>query len=99
MKKQCLETLRKVRREKKFSQEYIAEELNITQKAYSDIENGKTILKNDIIIKLISILDLSPNDLCSISNTCSNINKVNNEELIKLLVKNKIDIPNHLLEN
>lgn len=52
MKRKCLETLRRVRREKDFSQEYIAEKLNLTQKAYSDIENGKTTLKSDIILIL-----------------------------------------------
>ena len=34
--------LRKIRREKDLTQEYIAFELGISQKAYSDIENGKT---------------------------------------------------------
>ena len=64
MKRKCLETLRKVRREKNLSQEYMAEKLEITQKAYSNIENGKTTLKNDILLKLAKILDLNPDDLC-----------------------------------
>lgn len=97
MKAKCLETLRKVRREKDFSQEYMAEKLEITQKAYSDIENGKTALKNDIVVKLANILDLSPDDLCTISNSCGNIHKLKNEELLKLLTQNNIDIPDHLL--
>ncbi|HTO35225.1 MAG TPA: helix-turn-helix transcriptional regulator [Flavobacterium sp.] len=99
MKRKCLETLRKVRRAKKISQEFMAEKLDITQKAYSDIENGKTVLKNDIILKLANILDLYPDDLCAISNSCSSIHKLKNEELLKLLAQNNIDIPNHLLEN
>lgn len=97
MKRKCLETLRKVRREKNFSQEYMAEKLDITQKAYSDIENGKTIIKNDILLKLAKILDLNPDDLCSISNSCSDVHKLKNEELLKLLTQNNIDIPDHLL--
>ncbi|MBW1619376.1 helix-turn-helix domain-containing protein [Empedobacter falsenii] len=97
MKAKCLETLRKVRREKNFSQDYMAEKLKITQKAYSDIENGKTTLKNDIVVKLANILDLSPDDLCTISNSCGNIHKLKNEELLKLLTQNNIDIPDHLL--
>lgn len=99
MKRKCLGTLRKVRREKNFSQEFMAEKLDITQKAYSDIENGKTTLKNNILLKLAKILDLTPDDLCSISNSCSNIHKLKNEELHKLLAQNNIEIPNHLLEN
>ncbi|WP_291067082.1 MULTISPECIES: helix-turn-helix transcriptional regulator [Flavobacteriales] len=99
MKRKCLETLRKVRREKNLSQEYMAEKLEITQKAYSNIENGKTTLKNDILLKLAKILDLNPDDLCAISNSCSDIHKLKNEELLQLLAQNNIDIPNHLLEN
>ena len=99
MKRKCLETLRKVRREKNLSQEYMAEKLEITQKAYSNIENGKTTLKNDILPKLAKILDLNPDDLCAISNFCSDIHKLKNEELLQLLAQNNIDIPNHLLEN
>ena len=34
--------LRKIRREKDLTQEYMAFELGISQKAYSDIQNGKT---------------------------------------------------------
>jgi transcriptional regulator with XRE-family HTH domain len=97
MKKKYLEILRQVRRERNLSQEYMAEELNITQKAYSDIENGKTILKNDVILKLVNILDLSPKDLCSISSSCNSVNKIRYEELFELLIENNISIPNHLL--
>lgn len=99
MKRKCLETLRKVRQEKNLSQEYMAEKLEITQKAYSNIENGKTTLKNDILLKLAKILDLNPYDLCAISNSCSDIHKLKNEELLQLLAQNNIDIPDHLLEN
>lgn len=98
MESHCLETLRNRRRELNYSQEYVAEKLGITQKAYSDIENGKTILKNKIRLKLAKILDLSPpDDLCSISGACCNIHKEKKEKLIKLLIQNKIEIPKNLL--
>lgn len=97
MEHHCLETLRNRRRELNYSQEYVAEKLGVTQKAYSDIENGKTILKNKMQLKLAEILDLSPDDLCSISGACCNIHKEKNEKLIKLLFQNNIDIPKHLL--
>ena len=45
MSKMCNENLRKIRRDKNYSQEYLANLLNISQKAYSDIEQGKTSLK------------------------------------------------------
>lgn len=36
------EKLRKIRTIEGFSQEYVSEKLNISQAAYSDIENNKT---------------------------------------------------------
>ena len=63
--------LRRLRREKDFSQEYVAFELGISQKAYSDIENGKTHLKLSMILSLSKILDTTPDKLCPISDKCS----------------------------
>jgi len=48
--------LRKIRREKDLTQEYIAFELGISQKAYSDIENGKTKINQQYLEKIASIL-------------------------------------------
>lgn len=97
MEKHCLEILRKRRRELNYSQEYVAEKIGTTQKAYSDIENGKTILKNKVRLKLAKILDLNPDEICPIADSCSNIHKAKNERLISLLIQNNIKIPDHLL--
>lgn len=96
MNKEYLNTLRKVRRDKEYSQEYIASKLNISQKAYSDIESGKTIIKNDLLLKLAEILDVNLDILCNLSDYCNSIHKLKNKELVKLLIKNNIEIPNHL---
>lgn len=97
MEKNCLELIRTKRRELDYSQEYVAEKLEMTQKAYSDIENGKTILKNKMRLKLAKILDLDPHEICPIADSCSKLHKTKNEELIDLLIENNIDIPKHLL--
>lgn len=97
MEENCLKILRKQRRELNYSQEYIALQLDITQKAYSDIENGKTTLKDKTRLKLAEILNLSPDDLCPISGACNNPYKQKNEALIRLLMKSGIEIPKHLL--
>lgn len=97
MEKHCLEVLRKRRRELNYSQEYLAEELGITQKAYSDIENGKTLLKIKFQSKLAAILGLIPDEICPIAASCSNIYKDKNEALLRLLSLYKIEIPNNLL--
>jgi transcriptional regulator with XRE-family HTH domain len=97
MEKHCLETLRNRRRELDYSQDYIAEKLGISQRAYSDIENGKITIKNKARLKLAKILNINPEDICPIANSCCNIHKTKNEELITLLTQNKIEIPEHLL--
>mgnify|MGYP000662112467 CR=1 FL=1 len=45
----CNENLRKIRRAKDYTQEYVAFELNISQKAYSEIEQGKTKMKISMV--------------------------------------------------
>lgn len=97
MENHCIETLRNRRRELNYSQEYVAEKLGISQKAYSDIENGKTILKNIVRLRLAKILDLNLSDICSISEACCDIYKEKNEKLIKLLIQNKIEVPENFL--
>jgi len=63
--------LRLLRLKKGFSQESIAFELGISQKSYSNIENGKTELKNDRIIKLAEILEVNPCVICPILKHCN----------------------------
>ena len=83
--------LRKLRLEKGLSQENVALELGITQKAYSDIENGKTYLKKDSILKLVSLYDVPINELCNLSCHCDAIMKL--EKILKYLKDNNIDLP------
>ncbi|RCW89791.1 helix-turn-helix transcriptional regulator [Winogradskyella arenosi] len=97
MEKHCLEIIRTKRRKLDYSQEYVAEKLGISQRAYSDIENGKIALRNKTRLKLAKVLDLNPEDICPIANSCSTIHKVKNEELINLLIQNNVEIPDHLL--
>lgn len=53
-----LENLRKIRIIKGFSQDYVADLLNISQAAYSDIERGKTKINFEKLKKIASIFDL-----------------------------------------
>lgn len=48
---------------KNFSQEYMADELNISQRAYSKIENNEIQLKIDRLIRICEILNISPTEL------------------------------------
>lgn len=70
--------LRTLRQQNGLSQENIAFELGISQKAYSDIENGKTELKLVVIYKLAKILKTTPDNICPASGQC-NCNSENKE--------------------
>ena len=51
--------IRKIRESRGYKQEFLAEQLNITQRAYSDIESGKTRLTVERLIEIVRILDTS----------------------------------------
>jgi transcriptional regulator with XRE-family HTH domain len=62
--------LREIRLRKGLSQENIALELKITQKAYSKIENGETSLNHDKLLKVAKVLEISPKEICPIHSKC-----------------------------
>ncbi|MGY0407314.1 MAG: helix-turn-helix domain-containing protein [Polaribacter sp.] len=57
--------IRKVRKVKEFSQEYMAISLGITQNSYSKLENQKTKLSLELINKISEILEIDFIDLIS----------------------------------
>ncbi|MGY0425983.1 MAG: helix-turn-helix domain-containing protein [Polaribacter sp.] len=57
--------IRKVRKVKGFSQEYMAISLGITQNSYSKLENQKTKLSLELINKISEILEIDFIDLIS----------------------------------
>lgn len=52
-----LKTLRSIRIEKNYTQEYISLELNISQSYYGRIENGKADLNISNLYKILMLLD------------------------------------------
>lgn len=57
--------LKKLREFRNYSQEFIASELGKSQNAYSQMENGKTKIKEAEIIKLAELLEVTPSQLMS----------------------------------
>lgn len=53
------ERLKYYREKNKYSQEEIAEKINITQSAYSNYEKGKRLPSIEILIKLADIYEIS----------------------------------------
>lgn len=88
--------IRKTRREKEYSQDYVAMKLGISQTAYQRIENGRAEKMDiNIIVKIAEILEISPVDLMfkpkkstvQYSQPLADNNQLNqtNEDLLKLL--------------
>ncbi len=57
------EKIRKIRTLKGFSQDYVSEQLSISQVAYSDIENNKTKLSVDRLSTICTVFDIDIKDL------------------------------------
>ncbi|MGV4413578.1 helix-turn-helix domain-containing protein [Chryseobacterium sp. T1] len=96
--KLCSGNIRKIRRDKDLTQEYMAFEMGISQKSYSDIENSKVKINLDILTKISTILGIKPSDICSISDQCGGTqyeSKYNS--LIDFMKKNNIAVPEELL--
>ena len=58
MKHSILQKIRQARLRQKFSQQYMADRLNMTQGYYNKLENGKKKLTLDVIIQIAVILNL-----------------------------------------
>jgi transcriptional regulator with XRE-family HTH domain len=70
--------IRKKREDKKYSQEYLASLLNISQQNLCDIENNKTKINTDKLEKIAKALDTDINELIKTetSHTFNNFDKV-----------------------
>ncbi|AZB30679.1 helix-turn-helix domain-containing protein [Chryseobacterium balustinum] len=93
----CGQNIRKIRRDRDLTQEYMAFEMGISQKAYSDIENSKVKINLEILTKVSNILDIKPSDICSISHKCgTNDYEDKYNELIEYMKQNNIALPKDL---
>ena len=63
LKKQLGKRIKELREQKKFSQEYIAEQLEIHPANYWRIENGVSYPKPENLEKICEILDVKPQEL------------------------------------
>lgn len=93
----CGQNIRKIRRSRDLTQEYMAFEMGISQKAYSDIENSKVKINLEILTKISDILEIKPSDICSISHKCGNDFEDKYYDLVEYMKKNGIEVPKELL--
>lgn len=59
--------IRIIRIQKGFSQEYIAEKLDISQPKYSRVESGNADITISVFGKLIELLEINPTDILILS--------------------------------
>ncbi|MGA9213444.1 helix-turn-helix domain-containing protein [Kaistella sp.] len=94
--------IRKYRNLKGFSQEYLAEKMNLTQSAYAKIENNDTKLTIDRLNEISKILEIDIANLLeqktpNIYNIYNNeIVNIENKELLKELLETKNQLINIL---
>jgi transcriptional regulator with XRE-family HTH domain len=96
----CGQNIRKIRRSKDLTQEYMAFEMGISQKAYSDIENSKVKINLDILTKISAILEIRPSEICSISDQCAGGDHAYEDKyhgLVEYMKKNGLNVPDELL--
>ncbi len=66
--------IRKKRNELQYSQEYMANQLGISQPAYANLENGETKLNTKRLEKIAKILEVDLIDLLEGNTTVNNFN-------------------------
>ena len=60
--------IKNIRELKNFTQEYMAEKLDISQAAYSKMEKGDTKISQDKLNKIAEILEINPDDITDFDN-------------------------------
>ncbi|RQO32643.1 transcriptional regulator [Taibaiella sp. KBW10] len=58
--------IKRLREDKDYSQDYLAQRLGITQKAYSKIETNQTRLSVDNLLKIADVLETSINKILDV---------------------------------
>ncbi len=104
--------IKSIRELKNYTQEYMADQLGVTQAGYSKIEKGKTILSYVKLVEIARILDVSVEDIISFDSQkyFNNFNNVkgnnngsilinqDNNETLKTLYEDKIKLLEKLLK-
>ncbi len=75
--KMVIENIKRIRKEKGYSHEYIAHELGISQVAYSKLEKKETKLTVERLYKLAELFEINVSELLDI-NATNQFNQTNN---------------------
>ena len=91
MNKAVLEKIKNIREIKNLTQEYMAEQLGITQAGYSKIENGTTLLTLKKLIEISKILVVDVEDILrfDVQNYFNNKNSVGGNNSGRVIIHSK----------
>jgi transcriptional regulator with XRE-family HTH domain len=100
--------IKNIRELRNYTQQYMADQLGITQAGYSKIEKGKTIISHAKLIEISTIFDVSIEDIINFdSQRCiknlnrvkdnNNVNFNNNNKVLTRLYEDKIKLLEKLL--
>lgn len=105
--------IKNIRELKNLTQEFVAERLDISQAAYSKLENGETKISDEKLVQIADVLEVKPEDIKNFDsqkyfNSVGNVDGDNNyngiyigesdTELIKKLYEDKISLLEELLK-
>lgn len=87
------EKIKKVRELKNYTQEYMAEQLQISQNQYSRIESGESNLLYSRLEQIAKVLEMSISEIDNIDETISFIskNKIKGKEVNHFQAKNNVN--------
>ena len=89
--------IKNIRELKNFTQEYMAEKLDISQAAYSKMEKGDTKISPDKLNKIAEILEVNPDDVKGSNNGIITYNE-KDMILIRQLYEDKVALLEKLLQ-
>lgn len=104
--------IKNIRELKNLTQEYVAEKLDISQAAYSKLENGETKVSDEKLVQIAEVLEVKPEDIKAFDsqkyfNSFNNVTgdkngsfiiEIEDTELIKKLYEDKIALMEKLLD-
>lgn len=97
------ERIKAIREQKNYSQTYLAQELGISQKAYSKIETGETKLTVDNLFRIASALETTVYELLNTDsfNIYNNYHTHNGEgiSINKQISENTVELYERLLQS
>ncbi|MGV7105761.1 helix-turn-helix domain-containing protein [Flavobacterium sp. U410] len=88
--------LKELRLKKELTQENVAFELGISQKAYSKIENAQVCLSQEKMLKLSKLYNVAPDFFCDISCECNSNKQVKLDRIMHFLSQKGIELPDFL---